>query len=192
MRLVESGDQLLDVVLESLRRLQVKLQGETPAAPFLWDGPRPKEENQFSDFVKLHLEDDLTARGIIVNREVQIHRGERTDLHVDAVAGDRSDATYRKITVIVECKGCWHRELDNAMETQLVGQYLRENQCQHGIYLVGWFNCESWDKQDARRQVAERQCPTKEGTQLKLDAQAKGLSVDGLHIKALVLDAALG
>jgi predicted NACHT family NTPase len=56
-RLVQSGDQLLEVLIESLGQLEAKLQGETPAAQFLWDAMvhRPKDENSFSDYVKLHL-----------------------------------------------------------------------------------------------------------------------------------------
>jgi hypothetical protein len=36
-RLVQNGDQLLDVAAESLGRLEAKLQGETPAVPDLWN-----------------------------------------------------------------------------------------------------------------------------------------------------------
>ena len=36
-RLVRNGDELLKVVMESLDRLQVKLQGETPAVIDLWN-----------------------------------------------------------------------------------------------------------------------------------------------------------
>ena len=40
-----------------------------------------------ADFVKVHLDKDLKQRGVVVNREVEIHRpagasvGERTDAH---------------------------------------------------------------------------------------------------------------
>jgi hypothetical protein len=92
LRLVQSGDQLLEVVIESLKRLEATLQGETPAAQFLWDktnenGWRPKDENSLSDYVKIHLDKDLRQRGVIVNREVEIRHGhgERTDIHVDAI-----------------------------------------------------------------------------------------------------------
>jgi hypothetical protein len=86
------------VLIESLQRLEEKLQGETPAAQFLWDQDggsyRPKDEKSFSDYVKIYLEDDLTVRGIIVNREVEIHRGERTDIHVDAVSPGAHTRAY--------------------------------------------------------------------------------------------------
>ena len=48
-RLVRNGDQLLAVLVESLVRLEDKLQGETPMAPALWDrvdnSYRPKDED---------------------------------------------------------------------------------------------------------------------------------------------------
>jgi hypothetical protein len=37
LQLVQSADQLLEVVLESLKRLEAKLQEETPAAIDLWN-----------------------------------------------------------------------------------------------------------------------------------------------------------
>jgi len=43
-----------------------------------------------------------------------------------------------------------------AMQTQLVDRYLRDNHCQHGLYLVGWFNCDAWDSQDDRKRRAPR------------------------------------
>ena len=69
-RMITSGvrmqrmiDQLLDVIAESLGRLESKLQGETPQAQFLWDRPpkgvcSPKDENALSDYVKGHFDDD--------------------------------------------------------------------------------------------------------------------------------------
>ena len=155
-RLVQSGDALLEAVMESLKRLEGKLHGETPAIPFLWDRSekgtfRPKDEYALSDYVKLHLDQDLRDKGVICNREVQIHRGERTDIHVDAVVPGQKAGAYGTVNVIIEVKGCWNSELDRAMEDQLVGRYLKDNPCQHGLYLVGWFNCNLWDADDYRK-----------------------------------------
>ena len=80
-RFVQSGEQLLEVIIESLRRLEDALQGTTPAARDIWDKVtndkfRPVDENAYSDYVKRHLERDLKYGGIIVNREVEIRRGE--------------------------------------------------------------------------------------------------------------------
>jgi predicted NACHT family NTPase len=189
-RLIQNGNQLLDVLIESLKRLEEKLQGETPFVQFLWDKNRPKDEHQFSDFVKIHLDDDLKKRGIIVNREVRIHRGERTDIHVDAVLQDQQGGLLDSIAVIIELKGCWNSELNNAMETQLVNQYLKNNRCQHGLYLVGWYNCEQWDSSDYRKKQAPSL--TKDESQKQFDAQANELSQHGTMIKAFVINTALG
>ncbi len=155
-RLVQSGEQLLSVLQESLERLNLKLQGETPAAPGLWDKNRPKDENALSDVIKLHLQEDLAERGIVVNREVEIRRGEgpnpgeRTDIQVNAVARLKT-GEYQPLGVIIEVKGCWHPELKTAMQTQLKERYLAENPGRHGLYVVGWHLCPAWDESDPRR-----------------------------------------
>jgi len=194
VRLVQSGHQLLEVLVESLKRLEEKLQGETPAARFLWDKTnrnvyKPKDENSFSDYVKIHLDEDLTEKGVIVNREVQIHRGERTDIHVDAVTRDPHREAYDSVTAVIEVKGCWNPELNRAMETQLMARYLKNNRCQYGLYLVGWFNCDKWDDTDYRKQRAPKL--SKDEGQRQLDDQADKLSQRGTRIRALVINAAL-
>lgn len=199
-RLVNNGDQLLQAVIDSLKRLQQKLHGETPAVIDLWDevSPgvyRPKDENRLSDYVKRHLDDDLKSRGIIANREVEIRRGEgefqgqNTDIHVDAVGKDPASEAYDRISVIVETKGCWNRELDKAMETQLKDRYLKDNACRFGLYLVGWFNCPQWDSRDRR----QHQTPhlTKEEAQETFSQQATSVSDNSVTLTALVLDTSL-
>jgi hypothetical protein len=194
-RLVQSGDQLLDVLIESLKRLEEELQGETPAARDIWDQDRvdkkryrPIDENDFSDYIKRHFDKDLKKRGVISNREVEIHRWERTDIHVDAVRGSNGKI-YDSVSVIIEVKGCWHKERTTAMKTQLVDRYLKNNHCQHGLYLVGWFNCDQWDVEDYRRKKCPKYSIGKE--QEKRDAQAADLSQQGKRIKAFVMNTAL-
>jgi len=198
-RLVESGEQLLYAIIESLKRLQHRLQQHTPRVRCYWDKVpgkelyRPVEENVLSDFVKTHLEDDLVARGVIVNREVEIRRpsshgvGERTDIHVDAVVHAPRKDQLDRVTVVIECKGCWHRELHTAMESQLRDKYLREESARHGLYLVGCFDCDKWDPEDSRQPcrmaIAEARS--------RFDEQAAGLSKNGFQIKAVVLDVSL-
>ena len=188
-RLIQNGNQLLDVLIESLKRLEAKLQGEMSASQFLWDKKRPKDEHQFSDYVNMHFDDDLRQRGIIVNREVRIHRGQRTDIHVDAVVQDQQGGLFDSIVAIIEVKGCWNSEINKAMETQLVNQYLKNNRCQHGLYLVGWYNCEQWDSSDYRKKQAPNL--TKDEAQKQFDAQALGLSQHGTLIKAFIINTAL-
>ena len=207
-RLVQNGEQLLAVVMESLVRLQETLHGETPARIFLWnelpagdEGQkryRPKDENSLSDYVKLHLERDLKQRGIIVLREVEIRRavggdpGERTDLYVDAYVPGPDHTKIDILTVIIEVKGCWHRKVETAMQTQLVERYLRDNPCRHGLYLIGWFNCPHWDRTDYRKDDAPQ--INLEEARAQYAQQAEALTAqfaDGRLVKSFVLDTAL-
>jgi hypothetical protein len=199
LRLVESGEQLLDVIVESLRRLEEELQGETPAAPDLWNrleggALRPKSENEFSDYMVRHLRRDVKARGIVANREVEIRRGEgkaegeRTDIHIDALAAGLRPNEYDRISVIIEAKGCWNRKVNEDMEGQLRDRYLHDNQCRHGLYLVGWFMCDQWDRKDDRRGRTPKM--TAAEAQSQFDAQARTLS-GSVQLRAVVLNAAL-
>ncbi|NJM66264.1 MAG: hypothetical protein HC851_11695 [Acaryochloris sp. RU_4_1] len=199
-RLVQNGDQLLEVLIESLTRLELELQGETPSAIFLWDKVsdnsfKPKDENDFSNYVKLHLDRDLKSRGIIVNREVELRRkyggspGERTDIHVDAVLKRPNGETYDSITVIIEVKGCWHSEVETAMESQLVSRYLADNACKYGLYLIGWFNCQQWDSQDSRKNKTPKM--TIDKAKMQFDNQAETLSSSGNVVRTYVMNTAL-
>ncbi|MBN2007153.1 MAG: hypothetical protein JXA21_27630 [Anaerolineae bacterium] len=200
VRFVQSGDELLNVVIESLKRLECKLHDETPAIRDIWDVTadnkyKPVSENEFSDYIKRHLDEDLNRRGIIANREVELRRGggdtpgERTDIHVDAIAKNLNDELHA-ITVIIEVKGCWHKELETAMQTQLVERYLKDKHCQHGLYLISWFNCGEWDDADYRKGQSPALCLT--DAQKKFDGQATELSRNtGVTVKAFVMNAAL-
>jgi predicted NACHT family NTPase len=207
-RLVQNGEQLLEVIKESLSRFEQKLHDETPAVRDLWNEPRhtddqgrrhviytPKEEEGFSDVVKRHLDADLRERGVIVNREVVIRRGtgnqdgERTDIHVDAITDDADSNTYQTIKVIIEVKGCWHRELNRAMESQLVGRYLQENTSRYGLYLVGWFMRDQWHEDDWRKGATPR--ISLEEARRQFSAQAAALSINGVKVDAAVIDAAI-
>ena len=188
-RFIESPRQLLDRLVESLQRLEARLHGDTPAVPDLWDGDRPKDEDHLSNYIKRHLSDDLNEHGIIANREVQIRKGELTDIHVDAVRRASRGDPLDIVTVIVEAKGCWNKDLKTAMRDQLRDRYLKENQCSHGLYVVGWYLSERWTKEDYR--LAQTPKLTLEGARQLFDAQAAELSVDGLTLKAFTLDTAL-
>lgn len=198
-RLVQNGHQLLDVLIESLDRLQLELQGETPAARDLWDKNnksfKPVDENAFSDYVKRFLDKDLKSQGIIVNREVELrpnsggNPGEITDIHVDAVLKSSNNADYDSVTVIIEVKGCWHREVKTAMKTQLVERYLADNTSPYGLHLVGWFYCKQWDNQDQRKNKTPKL--TIDEAKEIFEEQAKKLSSDGNIVRTYVLNTAL-
>ena len=194
-QLVQTAAQLQDAILESLAILQVALQDETPAAPDLWDGMTPKDENHLSDYIKRHLQRDLTSRGIVALREVEIRRGEgsgtgeRTDIHVTGIVRGAIEGSYDQVRVIIEVKGSWHEELETAMTSQLVDRYLRDNQCQNGIYVVGWYMCAQWDKSSSSYKKSRKE--DFDTVKQRLIEQAMGLSNDSRRIRAVVLNAAL-
>ena len=198
-RFVESGAQLIDVIVESLDRLHSKLHGEIPASRDLWnnlgDSWWPKDEQDLADYVTRQLNEDLKSRGIIVNREVQIRRGigdgtgQRTDIHVDAVIPAAQPGSYERIYVIVEAKGNWNAELPTAMETQLRDRYLKENKCRDGMYLAAWFTCAKWDDTDHRKKQCSRM--TLPEAKECFSQQARVLSEGGFYIRSYVLDISL-
>ncbi len=207
-RLVRTASELQDVLLEVFEEIDQELQGETPAAPEVWNLPtsrtdktpiRPKDENRFSDWLKLRLDAKFNGRGIVSLREVEIRRGEgvgdtrspgeRTDIHVTGLMPEASEGTFDTARVVVEVKGCWHSEVQTAMETQLVNRYLADNACQHGIYLVGWYMCGQWDDSDQRKSATPGW--TIDQARQYLDQQASGLCTSQRRIRAFVLNAAL-
>jgi predicted NACHT family NTPase len=199
LRLVQNGEDLLDTIVESLKRLETKFQGETPAAIDLWNAIsrgkyRPKDESRLSDYLKRHLEEDLKSKGIVVNREVEIRRGEgsgsgeRTDVHVDAIVQDGVQISDM-ISVIIEVKGSWNDKLEQAMKEQLVDRYLKDNRCQHGLYVIGWFNCAQWDDKDYRKGQIPKL--TINEAKVHYDAKARDLSQLGLCVKTLLINIAL-
>ncbi len=203
-RLVQNGEQLLEVLIESLKRLEQELQGETPQAIDLWNEIdknifRPKDENRFSDYVKRHLEKDLKSAQILVNREVEFRRGtggqpgERLDIKVDVFIPDNNGEKI-KITAIIEVKGCWNTGLNSAMRDQLAGRYLEESQCYHGLYLVGWYFCPQWDENHQPNKNALRlttEFRDIDSAQSHFDEQAAALSSDGKQVRAFVINTAL-
>jgi hypothetical protein len=200
-RMIETPSQLVDVIIESLDRFAEELHGTTPSAPNLWDklpgdSWRPKNENHLSDNIKRHLEQDLSPRGVVVSREVQIRPrtgkdgapGQHTDICVNAVPVGQDSTVVDNLTVIVEVKGCWNREVKDAHRTQLRERYLHENQCKHGIYLVGWFGCDQWDSRDDRN----GHTPWRSFAEAKDDLRARvpEMRAEG-GVRAYVLDCAL-
>ncbi len=188
-RLARSSVELMEAVLISLQRLQEKLHGQTPLAPFLWDlsnngkSGRPKSEDRLTDFLKHLLEWDLPT--FVIDREVQIRNlkehgiGERTDLKIEA-----KDPDGRSLSVIIESKGCWNDGLLTAMQSQLSERYLTLADDACGIYLVGWFRSERWEGRADCVFKGE-----KEDLISVLNAQAQALSNGKGNLSVFVLDA---
>ena len=96
---------------------------------------------------------------------------------------------FDSLSVIIEVKGCWNSELENSMKTQLVDRYPKNNRCQHGLYLVGWFNCNQWDDSDYRKGKSPES--DRAELQKQFDTQAADISQQGVQIRAFVMNAAL-
>ncbi|MBN8661711.1 MAG: HEAT repeat domain-containing protein [Candidatus Obscuribacter phosphatis] len=216
-RLVSNEFELLKVVTAAIDDIQIDLQQHQPQTQFLWlEVPRswinkvigkqtkkelpdkiyrPVDEAKFCDYIAMQLNHKLVSRGIIINREVMIRvnpgaKGERTDIHVDAIAQSGCKAIFERVTVVIEAKGNWNRALETAMESQLAKQYLFEARSKTGIYLVGYFNCSQWNQDDNPR-WKDAQKYTLVELRDKLSKQARELSANGYSIKSIVLDASL-
>jgi hypothetical protein len=156
LRLVHDEHQLSRVVTESLKRFQRLLLRDNGWAALLWNraqdsgsgGWWPAWEQDLSDMAATFLHYDLEARRVIVNREVQVVRptldGQRTDIHVQAYPL-RPCLHPDPLTVIIECKGCWHDHLTTDLASQLVGKYLARPGRHAGIYLAGYFDHKRWN-----------------------------------------------
>lgn len=195
-RRIGGPNDLLAVVMESLERIHAWMVGETPQVRLLWNDPDgrcwPIDENALSDYLKVELTKDLDQRGVFIGRELEIRRtapstaGQRVDLRVTVSTTDDNGLPSGSASVIVEVKGNWNAELETAMESQLVKRYLQENQCQHGIYLVGWYGSAKWDASDNRKARAERRGIS--ATRTLLEAQADAMTNGTRVIRSFVMD----
>lgn len=209
-RLVQNGQQLLTVVMESLTRLQQEFAAQTPPYFAVWNDWtvkvgrkklklfRPKDEQGLSDFIKYYLDKALSERNIILNREVQIRQGlagipgERTDIHIETKPINQRGVVTGHERVIVEVKGCWHPGLFTAMESQLVDRYLKDTSCPYGLYVVGWFNCPQWDVAGDTREPPKQSL---EEIQAQLADQAARLSSEAggnVKVEVFILDMTFG
>ncbi|WP_158171276.1 Rho termination factor N-terminal domain-containing protein [Rhodococcus sp. JT-3] len=192
-RIVRTPADLAVAAQEALVHIQNRLQGDTPSAPLLWDthSQRPKQEDDISDFLRTELADTLGARGAVVNREVQVRRsgrgiGERTDIRIDAQPQGGSN----QITLVIEVKGCWNPELRTAWKTQLLERYMADTHTHHGVYLIAWFDQNSWTAKDSRRAKARPHRSPQE-LQSTLQADIDSSIPARCQIEVVVLDLSL-
>ena len=190
--LVKDVAALAAAVVATLEEVQTRLTGATPESHYLWDthAGRPKSEDEISDYLRNILNDDLAARGAIVNREVQIRRnqpsgiGERTDLLVDAAPVGGPDTG--RVSLPVEVKGAWNHDLRTALRDQLVDRYMRDTAATDGIYVVAWPDLESWtDVTDNRRAVLaslDRETIEAQLADQLADLARRGASVQIVHL----------
>jgi hypothetical protein len=185
--IVRDEEELADAVWDALVDYQASIRGEGSRLLRLWNEPMatPKNEEAISREISHELEQMLLSRGVSVTCEAKIREGQLADIYIACVLPGKNP---RKLSLIIEVKGCWHADVMKALETQLAMRYLRNNLSRHGIYLVAWFKCDRWSGKDYRK----RRTPAVTADELRtfLDGQAKDVNADcNSAIRAFVLDA---
>jgi hypothetical protein len=196
-RLLRAEDDLLNLVAESLARLEDHLQrrSNSPVDEY-WTQRKIGKKKVFAPIAEVPaakkiaawLEHDLEKRkGITIQREVSVQWNQRTDLEVRAVAIAEGTAVPLEITV--EVKGCWHREVLTGLEAQLRKGYLKKSGRTHGVYLVLWTKCPAWsDPTDSRcNRLPARTLPQARAALTHLAGQNES----GYRIKPVLLDLTL-
>lgn len=95
-RIISNSYDLLNLIIESLDRLNKQLHGTQPMIECLWDitkdKQKPKDEEHLSNFIASYLSLDLNQYAIYPYRETELRRksivtntssGEKTDIIVD-------------------------------------------------------------------------------------------------------------
>lgn len=94
------------------------------------------------------------------------------------------------LSLAVEVKGAWHRDLMESMHDQLADRYMRDLGTDHGIYLVAWPDVALWrSDDDDRRRVEGR---PRADTHAELLRRAAELGRTGRQIAVVALDVAWG
>jgi hypothetical protein len=135
--LVRDEEELIEAVWEALHDYQTQIRGEGSQVMRLWNEPvhTPKPEEPLSREIGAEIQRILATRGVKITHEVKIREGQFVDIHVSAVT---SNSKRRLISLIIEVKGCWHRELKTAIDTQLSMRYLKDKTLTSGsISLFG-------------------------------------------------------
>jgi len=185
------------MVRESIDRFAVRLQTDSRQW-LVWNEfhetvlASPKDETQLSQLLALHLEYELTGRHqVAVNREVVVGRDRFIDIHAELNKPD-ADGWTDPISVCIEVKGCWHREIWRAMEKQLRDLYMAKGVRERGLYVVFWFFCDYWveesRREDAIKMRGKHDLPS---ARKRLEKQAEKLSLEWGRLEAVIIDAGL-
>lgn len=197
-RVVLNEKHLFDIVIETLNDLKADIRNNSTYLR-VWNECEnnscfPKNEIALSDEIKRLLLKELN--NIIINREVEIRpkiagKGSHiTDLLVQCKTVDNKIAS-----IIIEVKGCWNPELRSSIRSQLYDRYLCDDNCyKYGIYLIGWYWCDKWDKErkDSKINKTKKENRFSETdifeTEEFFNKQALQLSKDDKNIVSIVLD----
>lgn len=197
-RLLLNSDDLLNLIIDSLKRFEILLQGDNSLSSLLWDKVLdkkgkyiPKKEEILSDFLQHHLRSELKVNGISTYREVQLRKpnyvdnglqGEKTDIY----ASFTHPKTKEFFSVIIEVKGSYNESVNTNMENQLTNRYLKIGNSVHGLYLVCWYDCDAYFNRQNKIGLE-----TIEEAKLWFENEANRLSKNGKTLKSFVLDCSL-
>ncbi|MCO5200055.1 MAG: hypothetical protein M9941_20150, partial [Anaerolineae bacterium] len=210
IRWIRTESQLLGVIVDKLEQLQSELQGKeraTSSSIDLWNESRktidnngcnrrttlrtPKDENRLSDYIERFLTRELKQKKVLVDREVQVERGNFTDILIETFPEGLERDSSASIAVIIEVKGDWHTDVYKAMREQLTDRYLAPKGMHHGVYLVGKFFCSQWDNEDDLSRWEASQRHNSRDLVGVLSSQAEDLSRQHFNIALIVLDCTL-
>lgn len=179
-RVVRTAGQLADVLIDTLEQIERDISSHPNV---LWDCERadrskgdasrsrlklvwrPKVEGTVSTYIAHELNLRLGKRRVVINREVVIRptdagdSGERPDIKIDILGTEVGVPNPTEVTVPIELKGSWHRDVLTAQQTQLAVRYLEDLNTTDGVYLVAWFALEHWNippAKDGRRSKAAK------------------------------------
>lgn len=147
-RWVRSSDDLLDLVVEAIRRFQDELnRTEYPQVRDLWNESAtlcPKDEDALTQKLVRWLRDYLGPKnGVALGCQVEPSPIHRTDIEVSA-RPPTSAPTGGSFVVTIEVKRSNNPEVLTSLEKQLVAEYLLRLGRTHGIYLIGWYRGKGW------------------------------------------------
>jgi hypothetical protein len=139
-RLIRSADDLLEVVVEELEKIETDVGNDLallycPSADR--GGERRRREDALQAYVLRRLQDRLPGK--VLDHETRVKRRKRTDVRVLAQVIGRQQGPAR---VVIEVKwsdnGGQQRGISTGLPRQLGQDYLLAENLGHGIYLVGW------------------------------------------------------
>jgi hypothetical protein len=181
-RWVRSPDDLLDLLMDSLARLQEKLNSkEHPTFRRLWneakEGNRkkltPKDESVLTEEIIDWFKEDLSEKhGLVLGCQVKPSSIHETDIEVKAIPAEGS-STGGSFCVTIEVKRDYNPEVQTSLEKQLVQEYLLKLGRAHGIYVVGWYEAQSWRKKANPLRADSHQHAESEIKKLLLKSQEK-------------------
>jgi hypothetical protein len=186
--IVTSEHQLAELILDALDDIQADLSSSPDLTRLFWH--RQADDGTWQAMVEPEFGTLLTQRLREKLPRVTFRQEDQLNLPTPATQGSLLDieAVVNRdgveICVIIEVKCTWHGEVRTAVDTQLSARYLG-SRSSTGIYVVGAYASDAWDKNDWKRTKAMATDPD-ELTQ-HLDAEASRLSTDGKQLHTRVL-----